>query len=58
MFDTSDPRFTTTTESTTQPVRSQLIAHLRSQIERGTYLTPRRWELAVSNLMTRELDGE
>jgi hypothetical protein len=62
MFDTSDPRdrigSTSDGATATHPIRWQLIAHLRAQIERGTYLTPRRWELAMQNLVCRELEGE
>lgn len=38
---------------TSQKVRHDLIAHLRQQIERGTYVTERKLEITAEKLLKR-----
>jgi hypothetical protein len=39
-------------------VRWDLVQHIRQQIQRGTYCTPKRLQMAVDNWLRQEAQGD
>jgi hypothetical protein len=57
---TAPAKATRTKSSKTEEtgIREQLVARIRSEIEAGTYDTPKKWEAALDRLLERlDLEG-